>query len=667
MEQQKIKTYSIECKNYGKTQIENSFNEIETAKREKWDEISQITKSTEAIENQRNVHNEESHTKRFELLEKFDEELPDQIKDITEKMKALMDIEQADLLQEEFDKFKATCEALMQKKKNLIAEFKKELDFRDQTYVDSMRKFHRDIERMIKLMSEQFITLRDMMLLHLDKIEQQFLEDRKDIINEQYLSHIKKLIDTLDEIGTKKEKELTTLQDTLEENAEKAAKNTENDFINKVILMETHLNHIKEKVEEYLYEIKILYEKLEYRIKIRDEKIKEAEEKKDQFNSWNLKLVDKISYCLEVYKKNDLQKRIKNSQYKTELLKMTESFDKLKENFQHFEKHDELRFKEIYDMKSKEAKELALKVVLADRTIKTQQLGMEQIPNDNNNGFSLEELQKDQELEDTETIKEDKETLLRKQREFKQNILEKISIPRVKQVFQYIINEGEFLIETETIERCEGMTFEEKLPEYLESICRALNIKNEHELNQLLELFYKHNLNDREIAGEEGEKNEEDSEEEEKKEEETKQKESDEIKIDPDEVVDILKEFYNEKKKKAKEKMHDNASSGDFSLENNEEAKREKMKYLSETYWEKLGNTISEKTWNVWKALDVALSSYHQLLFERKELVEDVKDLNERHGELQKLLTQYINSDMNAQLRVPPHKAMLQQNTGDYN
>ena len=112
-------------------------------------------------------------------------------------------------------------------------------------------------------MSEQFITLRDMMLTHLDKIEQKFLEDRKDIINEQYLSHIKKLIDNLDEIGTKKEKELTTLQDTLEENAEKAAKNTENDFINKVILMETHLNHIKEKVEEYLYEIKILYEKLE--------------------------------------------------------------------------------------------------------------------------------------------------------------------------------------------------------------------------------------------------------------------------------------------------------------------------------------------------------------------------------------------------------------------
>ena len=218
-------------------------------RRSDFDTITQIFKTTEAIENQRNIHNEESHEKRLQLLEKFDDELPQQMNEITEKMKDL--IEQADLLQEEFDKFKLHCEALMQRKKDLIVEFTKELDFRDQTYVDSMKNFHRDIEKMIKLMSEQFITLRDMMLTHLDKIEQKFLEDRKDIINEQYLSHIKKLIDTLDEIGTKKEKELTTLQDTLEENAEKAAKNTENDFINKVILMETHLNHIKENFVLY--------------------------------------------------------------------------------------------------------------------------------------------------------------------------------------------------------------------------------------------------------------------------------------------------------------------------------------------------------------------------------------------------------------------------------
>lgn len=98
----------------------------------------------------------------------------------------------------------------------------------------------------------------------------------------------------------------------------------------------------------------------------------------------------------------------------------------------------------------------------------------------------------------------------------------------------------------------------------------------------------------------------------------------------------------------------DNASSGDFAAENSEEAKRERMKYLSETYWEKLGNTISEKTYNVWKALDVSLTAYHKLLFERKKLVEGVRDLTEKRIELEKLLTQYRESDMNHELRFPP-------------
>ena len=180
-----------------------------------------------------------------------------------------MEIEQADTLHEEFENFKSECDKIMQKKKNLIIEFTKELDYRDQTYVDSMKQFHKDIKKMIKLMSEQFITLRDKMLTELNLIEDKFNEDRKDIIDKQYTNYIKSLIDKLDFVGTEKEKELTNLQDTLEENAEMEAKKKEDDFIYRVILMETHLNYIKEKVEEFLYEIKILFEKLEYRIKIK--------------------------------------------------------------------------------------------------------------------------------------------------------------------------------------------------------------------------------------------------------------------------------------------------------------------------------------------------------------------------------------------------------------
>jgi dynein regulatory complex protein 1 len=578
---------------------------------------------------------------------------------VEEKMKELMEIEQADKLQEEFEKFKLDCDAIMQKKKNLIIEFTKELDYRDQTYVDSMKQFHKDIRKMIKLMSEQFITLRDKMLTELNLIEDKFIEDRKDILDKQYTNYIKSLIDKLDFVGTEKEKELTNLQDTLEENAEMEAKKKEDDFIYRVILMETHLNFIKEKVEEFLYEIKILFEKLEYRIKIRDEKIKEAEEKKQQFKEMEEKITEKINKGMAKYRKKDKEKRERNSRLRNDLLKMTASYDALKEKFQHFEKHDELRFKEIYDMKSKEARELALKVVLADRTIKTQQLGRDNIPNDVNEGFTLDELQKDQEIEEDENNLKTKNLEAKKNANFKHNILDKISIPRVKAVFQCIIDEAEFLIDTKTIEECEGMTSEEKVPEYIESICRALNIKNEHELNELLALFYKSNKNNKK-PGDENEENKENDDESENS--EGKQKDNDDISFEKDNVLNILKEFSRVKAKKAKEKLQSNATSGSsgggYSVEDNEEAKRERMKYLSETYWEKLGNTISLKTYNVWKALDNSLTAYHDLLFERKQLVENVKDLNEKHNELQKLLTQYMNSDINKDLIFPPHKSL---------
>ena len=158
------------------------------------------------------------------MLEEFDQNLPTELASVEEKMKELMEIEEATQLNEEFEKFKSDCDKLMQKKKNLIIEFTKELDYRDQTYVDSMKQFHKDIKKMIKLMSEQFINLRDKMLTELNLIEDKFNEDRKDIIDKQYTNYIKSLIVKLDFVGTEKEKELTNLQDTLEENAENEAK-----------------------------------------------------------------------------------------------------------------------------------------------------------------------------------------------------------------------------------------------------------------------------------------------------------------------------------------------------------------------------------------------------------------------------------------------------------
>lgn len=80
--------------------------------------------------------------------------------------------------------------------------------------------------------------------------------------------------------------------------------------------------------------------------------------------------------------------------------------------------------------------------------------------------------------------------------------------------------------------------------------------------------------------------------------------------------------------------------------ENNIEVKNERMKFYSESYWNKLGKIISDKTFNVWKALEKGLTNYHDMLFERKKLVDEVKDAQEKNRELKKLLNQYMESDV---------------------
>jgi hypothetical protein len=94
-------------------------------------------------------------------------------------------------------------------------------------------------------------------------------------------------------------------------------------------------------------------------------------------------------------------------------------------------------------MKSKEARDLALKVGFAERTIRTQQLGLEDLKITEPDGFTLEQLQKEQDIqeENKEENVEDNEA------NFRQNILARIPIDRVKQVFNYIILEAEFLID----------------------------------------------------------------------------------------------------------------------------------------------------------------------------------------------------------------------------
>jgi hypothetical protein len=96
-----------------------------------------------------------------------------------------------------------------------------------------------------------------------------------------------------------------------------------------------------------------------------------------------------------------------------------------------------------------------------------------------------------------------------------------------------------------------------------------------------------------------------------------------------------------------------------FDDDDNQEALKERMIYLSETVWnKKFSKIISDKTFNVWKALHTGLTKHHEQLFERKKLVMETSELYEKNKELKKLLKVYLDKEENNALMVPPYQTI---------
>lgn len=570
-ESTKLEYSTLSTPSLGLKQIESSYEELETIRRSNWEQITNIKKSTVHNESVQTEVNLKKHEHRLKELKRLDEEIPIKQSQVEQRAAELLDKEQADELLHEFSKFKADCEKILDEKNNLIKIFSKDLENKHSVYISSIQRFKTDIIQMIAMMRKQFIVLRDKMLGTIwnekigdeqdskrktailessDKpkgcIEGEFLRDRENLLKE-YHTNILNLIKKLEKEEQQSGSDLSRLENEREVENEKEAFKEETKFINRIIVMEKFFNILKEQIEDFTYELKILLEVLEYRVEIREEKIKENKEKLKEYNTHKNRMKLKISKSQKQYKMIDDKLRSENMALKIDFIKTTESFDDLKKKFKHFKSYDEEQFMKIYNMNFIESKELAKKVLYADRTIKSQQLGVDFPPNDTTEGFTLDELQKDDHLEDERAILvKAVKTKVENENLIKQNILAKIPIERVKEVFMLIIQEAEFLIDMQTIDKYGHCSMEEKLPYYIESLCKALQIKNEQELNHLLDLFDKKSQNEEDKSDNYSNHNNASMS------EASEGKKDSKINIDPDKVLDYLKEFYEERKKISK-------------------------------------------------------------------------------------------------------------------
>ena len=67
---------------------------------------------------------------------------------------------------------------------------------------------------------------------------------------------------------------------------------------------------------------------------------------------------------------------------------------------------------------------------------------------------------------------------------------------------------------------------------------------------------------------------------------------------------------------------------------------------------------VSGKTVRVYKALINAMQKYNTELNDRSGLIKESQSLHQHNGELKALLHQYLNSQVNKELYIPPTQVM---------
>ncbi|CAE6966204.1 DRC1 [Symbiodinium sp. CCMP2456] len=144
------------------------------------------------------------------------------------------------------------------------------------------------------------------------------------------------------------------------------------------------------------------------------------------------------------------------------------------------------------------------------------------------------------------------------------------------------------------------------------------------------------------------------------------QEEDDEaLMVEPDDVLQLLKDFIEEKenmriadvapdkKKKARTQQLGSESEADRKARRRREERK---------FWERMGHVIPDMNFRVWKALDVFLKRYYDLLQKRSKAIDSAVcaliacvpvTMQKQNEELKALLDQYLGSKVNEELQVP--------------
>lgn len=401
---------------------------------------------------------------------------------ITMKWSTLLELDVPMDLLEELRMQKASCDKIVAAKDDLIKEFQSALKGKDEEYVKALKKQANDIDLLLQSMTEQYYEIHQNFEHDLEEIENIFSEERRDFLKKN-TEGINLTFDSWHKMqnhhGEERQKRVEDQQNRLENIRLHDAE----DYTNMKVKLETEIQKLDQQLEEMRATYQLNTEKLEYNFRVLTERDQENNSTITQQKRKINRLQDVLSTLMSKYAQTDKKFRMANQDLTDQYRRITDQFKDLQLKFKHFEISDVKKFEDVWSMKETDVRDLLKCVLVADKVIQEQQLGLMWFP-------PQEELI-------NKAFDDSKKRALTAGKRRVENPngavdladLSRIASERVRQVLTMLVDEAGFLVDTkvqkllETVDASDGQHLK------VSSVLQALGIQSEDDMKKLAAYF----------------------------------------------------------------------------------------------------------------------------------------------------------------------------------
>jgi dynein regulatry complex protein 1 len=709
----------------GLQQVAESLFHLDKRKHGGIQDVTSVRVRTDEAESRRRVEDEKM---RHERLTKLQQEALS-----SAKANAAVEMKWAELLEKEIpqelhhdiQQQMAACAAIISSKDQLTNAFLMQLRAKDEEYVRALRQQSEDIENLLIQIRTEFKEMQTEYDKEIDAIEDAYLEERDKLIADHTIE-----IDLL--FDNRKNKEIF-YKETKQKREENYQREIEDlitkgaDQYNKLkIELEINIQTLKQQLEEIRATYQLNTEKLDYNYRVLTELDVEKNSELTRYKRRLTKLKDQLNHYTSKYNQmNSLDTKI-NNDLTEDYRRLTSKYKDLQAKFRHFEISDTNKFNEVWSMHEEEAKDIIDMLLKADKVLTEQQLGwvwkapdmtifnkmmMSSINSNGNGGVGGKSSGGEE---------EDKQTNSHGvvSGGGKKNPV--ISGSRIRSVLKLLSQETGFLQLQPQLQQNLDSLSATTPPEVIEltkaeAIFKALGIKNEQKVSQLLQYFFKDCdqglLVDINTEGTEQEfvydtygnliPKEMDDLEAMTEDEELllrfPNEDLDELRemINPESVMEAIRTFMDDTTENndptASLSTTNKSTTGGGGAGNgpggsgglngvgtngvgttattggvgvgvgggtSDDISNKKRVNNIQNYWIQLSQIVPDLSVEVWKQLDTDIKNYKDILTKRAQSIHEVDVLAAQNIELKRVLNQYLGDRANDKFCIPPSQTM---------